>query len=726
MRKKVIFEMLIVLILGLIFESVFFRQLVFSNFDLMLGDQGDARFNLVILEHWWQVFQGSSTWLSPIFFHPTQGVLGYSDVGFLFALPYSVLRYLGLDSFTSNQIALLSIVFLGWMGGYSFFRFCLKLKFLPSILGTILFSFPNSMALSVGHTQLIAIYFIPYLAIGIFIFVKQFNKNNLQGKIAGAFVAILVPCIFYTSYYIAWFTIFFALSLFSLFVIWLLLQKKDVQIWQSIFWNKRIWKRLIPYFLLSAICFIPFLITYLPIYMMMGNRPFHEILSMLPSYVDYINVGSNNWFWNTWINSFFLGLETSPMAHELYKGLSFGYFFIFLIISIFFIRKMRDFHLQTTHNGEIQIVSKKDNTNEIHWQIILIVGLILSVWFVWLVMLKIENFSIWWVITKTIPGAGPIRAVYRFQQFLIFPISIVAAIGLDQLLIYISHIKSKLSRKIILIFIGLFCLFLVVEQYSTKSIAGYSKKQQLDMLASIDPPPSDAKVFTLLPGSRIKKNPFDTQVDAMVIAQKFHLKTINGYSGFSPPNWNLTHDINDPFYSIYLNRWINYYQLNNAQLYFLDLRTGEWISAAESNVLQSDFYPLMTEALTRNSDFALELSLLGIPDNWEINETRECQLRVINKGSVTLTSIGADFKNPHKYAVKLSYRWVRINDSDIPGFENRILFPSAVQRELTFYTPITAPSKSGSYYLEIEAVQDDVAWFKDKGFPGVRVIVDIL
>jgi hypothetical protein len=66
-------------------------------------------------------------------------VLGYSDADFLFTLPYSELRYFGLDIFTSLQVVL-TTVFLGWIGAYIFFA-CLRLNFSPSIIGAIVFSF---------------------------------------------------------------------------------------------------------------------------------------------------------------------------------------------------------------------------------------------------------------------------------------------------------------------------------------------------------------------------------------------------------------------------------------------------------------------------------------------------------------------------------------------------------------------------------------------------------
>ncbi|MEI7817353.1 MAG: hypothetical protein WCI45_09205, partial [Desulfuromonadales bacterium] len=129
----------------------------------------------------WQVFQGAASWLSPPFFFPAQGVLGYSDAGFLNALPYVCLRYMGIDPFTSYQVVLFALVAAGWIGMILFLRCCLKLSFFPTIIGTALFVFPNSMAVSIGHTQLFTIYCIPYLAIGIYFFIKNFATQTRLG-----------------------------------------------------------------------------------------------------------------------------------------------------------------------------------------------------------------------------------------------------------------------------------------------------------------------------------------------------------------------------------------------------------------------------------------------------------------------------------------------------------------------------------------------------------------
>jgi hypothetical protein len=58
----------------------------------------------------------------------------------------------------------------------------------------------------VGRPQLLAIYFLPYLAIAIFYSLKILVK--LSRPHSRVFIALFVPCFFYTSYYMAWFTTF--------------------------------------------------------------------------------------------------------------------------------------------------------------------------------------------------------------------------------------------------------------------------------------------------------------------------------------------------------------------------------------------------------------------------------------------------------------------------------------------------------------------------------------
>jgi hypothetical protein len=714
---------------GLSLGGIFFRKVVFSRFDLLLGDVGDARLNGVILEHWWQVLQGTAPWLSPTFFFPVQGVLGYSDAGFLNALPYVVLRFIAIDPFTSCQIVLFSLVAVGWIGTILFFRCCLRLRIFPTIIGAALFVFPNAMANSTGHTQLFSVYFIPYLAIGIHVFLQNFKKPTSIGIIAGIFVAIIVPALFYTSYYIGWFSLFFLLLFSGICFAWGVLRSGGKTVWQCIICKRENWRKILPYCVLSTICFTPFLLTYIPVLKQFGGRSYHVITSMLPTFIDYMNVGPDNWLWGKTLYATFAGIGSRPMAHELIKGVPVCLLLVSLAFSVYFILKTSHYQLTVTQDGTCKIVVGGNANNDDGKLAMLAVVLGISVLLAWLLMLKIQGFSLWWLVLKLIPGAGGIRAVYRFQHVLVFPIAIVVAIGLHQSINYAAgHIHSYVRQRVWLGCIALFCLLLLVEQFNIGSLANYSKQQQLEMIAGVSPPPQQAEFFALLPAKGLKKLPYEAQIDAMIIAQKFGLHTINGYSSLAPIGWGEIYDLSKEEYIVSLARWIQHYNLENDRLYFLNVKTGEWLSVMNMKPSLHKRVVFMNGPLSEK-DFSLELSTEKVPTQWQKNELRQCTLLVKNNGNVTLSSFGGDFYNPGKYAIRLSYRWIEAESSvqSLYGFDTRTALPMAVKPNalITLNMEIKAPSRQGEYWLEIEAVQELVAWYKDKGSPGILIEAEV-
>ena len=100
--KPIVKSSLIALAAGLAGLLVFYRCFFLSGFDLMPGD-GDTKFNLVILEHWFRVAQGLEGWRSPNFFFPKEETLGYSDGLVLLAPPYIAARFAGLLPFHALQ-----------------------------------------------------------------------------------------------------------------------------------------------------------------------------------------------------------------------------------------------------------------------------------------------------------------------------------------------------------------------------------------------------------------------------------------------------------------------------------------------------------------------------------------------------------------------------------------------------------------------------------------------
>ena len=71
---------------------VFFRSQLFSDFDLVFGDRGDARFVVFIHEPVYRWLHGGAALLSPPFFFNQTKTLGYSDAFLLDQLIYAPLR----------------------------------------------------------------------------------------------------------------------------------------------------------------------------------------------------------------------------------------------------------------------------------------------------------------------------------------------------------------------------------------------------------------------------------------------------------------------------------------------------------------------------------------------------------------------------------------------------------------------------------------------------------
>ncbi len=573
---KITMEAAIYTAVSLFFGFIFFRQIIFSNFDLLLGDVGDARFYGVIQEHWWQFINGNVQWLSPAFFFPTQGVLGYSVAGFLTALPYIALRFTGLDNFTAYQLVLFILTALGWIGAILFLRTCLKLSLLPTIIGSALFVFPNVMANLPGHTQLFNVYLIPYLAIGIYFFLPVVKKSVSRLAASGIFLAVWVPAMFYTSYYSAWFSLFFIFLLAMVFCVLSMISLGGKAVWKDIIWKREHVQFFLPYCIIGLICFIPFLLTYVPTVLEFGYRSYSEISSMLPSFIDYINIGSNNYLWGKVLHSFSPDLDSRPMAHELIKGVPFFLLLAYFALLAFYISKIKNYKLIMSEDHNCKLITTGREASKSETLTILAAGLSITIFLAWLLMLKIHGLSLWWLVAKTVPGASGIRAVYRFQHILVFPLAVVIAIALQQYIDYAGNPNHSYLKRFMLVIILVFsCLLLLTEQFNTGNIAGYSKKQQIAMLAAIDSPPGQAKIFALSP-SKKHMRPFEAQINAMLIAQKYGLYTINGYSGQFPQGWNGIYYYNRPEYMPSVTRWIKCHKLDTEQIYFLDMDTGHW------------------------------------------------------------------------------------------------------------------------------------------------------
>ena len=318
--------------------GVFYRELLASGFDKIPGDDGDAFLILQILEHWRRsLFLGDVSWLSLSSFFPLANTLGYSDSMFLLGLPYGIVRAVGLDLVTAYQFTLLLVHVIGYVAFYHLLRSVLLLKRLPAILGAALGTLNNAFYASIGHTQLFVMGLAPVAVLLLAAFVRAIHRpvrsrrSRRSRRVAGSGLAILLPLMLYTGYYVTWFLIFFGVLALVVFLLTDRLARAGTAAMAAAYWIGDHKMEMLAYLLLALAALTPFLMTYLPILDEIGGRPFDEVRATLPSWFDFFNVGTANVLWSSLFMQAFPQALTRPLAWELSKGAPPATLLVFLV-----------------------------------------------------------------------------------------------------------------------------------------------------------------------------------------------------------------------------------------------------------------------------------------------------------------------------------------------------------------------------------------------------------
>jgi hypothetical protein len=135
-------------------------------------------------------------------------------------------------------------------------------------------------------------------------------------------------------------------------------------------------------------------------------------------------------------------------------------------------------------------------------------------------------------------------------------------------------------------------------------------------------------------------------------------------------------------------------------------------------------------ALPENG-FKAALSLIDPPAKLRAGEKATIQVKVKNASDVLWYARGAQVNDSSdtKFVMAAGDRWLNAADeklvSDMDGRYglNKDLKPG---EETEIPLTITAPKEPGDYILEVDLVQEQVAWFRDKGSPTAKTKVTVV
>jgi hypothetical protein len=702
MRRNVVPRALAVLA-GAALLALFVRPLITSGFDAVPGDLGDSLLNLYTLEHWYRwVALGQGHWRASTAFFPLTNTLGYTDALFLLALPFGVARFAGAELVAAYQLALVVSLATGFTGFYYLLRHEFGLGRTPTLIGCTLAFLNNGFYVSVTHTQLFAIGVIPFLLIALVRFFRRTDRTIRERLPWGAVAAVLLPLLLYTGYYVGWFSLFFLMLLAGTYLVYDQLTAGGRARVGCVKWAVGHKLELITYLLLFVAALCPFALTYLPILRETGGRPFEVALSTLPQWFDFINVGPGNALWGNALSRAFPYADARPLSWELVKGVPLITFAAFVVAAAGLWREIVSAradgvpHLRTP--GEEPAPASP---------VILAAITAATVVVAWALQLRIADGSAWWLVYKAVPGAGAIRAAFRFQHVIAFALGFVVAVALDvrsiggRRFVWLRALPGSRLGQVAML--GLIAL----DQFNWGNYYFASRKFLDATVARIAAPPPECRMFFVTSAGTDATPGYAVNTLTMLVAQKLALPTINGYTSGPPPGWALM----DPGSDGYLTSVVAWLDLNGIKrgVCQLEFGSGRWSLFDADRVTR----PVRLQAPLADSDYRVEFNLPDGIAAMKAGETRKVRIAVRNLGGATLSGLGSP---DSRYAVLLSYQWVDARGaSEGYNYRKALPFPVGPGESVVMTIDVVAPSKPGRYTLQLDLVQELIAWFHNKG-----------
>lgn len=528
-------------------ELIFLRGTLFN--DQMYGDLGDGRLCALITERWYSVFSGKVHWSDSLMFYPEPS-LGYTDLFLGYGLIHSLFRLMGLDMYISFKLTIQLVHIFGVFSLFFLLKNKLKAEWCWSLMGTAAFSFCSSYMTEWGHPQLTCISMIPLLMIFIIGFFENYSRRTKRSLNALGIILTFVFVI-YTAWYIAFFTVLFALLFTASAAVLFLRHGKNFYVAALRAFKANQPVDYIWYIALTVVLLIPFIKIYLPVIENLGGAKLGIVSYYLPEPIDFINVTSDNVLMGFWIKK--LGLDIRGLSTERNIGISVFTLMMFFVSAVSAFKKCRE----SKAIRDILICAGE-------------AAILLGMLFV--VKLGSNGASLWYLIYWGIPGAGSLRAISRFVAYLVLPMSVVTAISLGRR----ERIGERTGKDkaIYNTAVSLLTALIFISDMRFGGVpASWSSDGELAVMEMISAPPEDIECFYVTDTSGEVEEGYMYQIRAFEISIMHNIPTINGYSGKTPNNWGMW-DVYDPMYIANVDDWISRYGLKNVYLY--NMHTNTW------------------------------------------------------------------------------------------------------------------------------------------------------
>lgn len=493
-RQRLIETGLAVLLFALGMGLTVWRMLGLS-LQFMPGEPCDSRFSSFILEHGYLFLTGRvpSYWSAP-FLYPLAGTVSFSD-NFLATLPlYALIRPLVPDRETAYQLWFAGLFALNyWLCRYGARR--LGLSPFPATLVAYVCAFSLPIMEEVAHPAMLHLFMVPIVYAYTALFFSEQKISHLY--VAG--LALVVQ--FYCSFYVA---VLLGLSLVVFGVV------RCVQ-YRTVVREVVCSRRIVPVLalaLLMAGLLAPLVTPYLKTAAQYGFRRFPEgVIEQLPQAAYYLSASRLSLPWG-----FTAALTPEgDVANKLFPGL--------LPVSAFLLFPF------LAGRGDAPF-------RRLGWALWLVVVFLVAV------TLRVGDRSAY-TLLMLVPPFDSLRALTRIGLLLLFPLAMLLGIVLTRL-------RQRLPRGLPAGLVGLVLAGAVVLDQVHVREYGYDKAETQRQVAALTDRLRRAgrefAAFVHIPAEADAAYDCGLQVNALLAAQDLGVATVNAYTSWFPPGYDLFAD----------------------------------------------------------------------------------------------------------------------------------------------------------------------------------------
>ncbi len=494
--KKKLGSSTIPMLLGLLSGLLFFTfKVIGFNFGYLPGHLADGRLNLYFLEHAHQFFTGEiSDFWNASFMYPEKNVMAYSENLLGSAPIFSLFRLSGFDIYRSFQLWFIVLSVLNYTAAFYFLKYVLKNDY-SAVLGAFVFAFSMVLVSQLPQT-------FPRFAVPLsFLMAVKFGEALRPRYLF--FTLFFVVYQIYCGIYLG-----FMLAVPIVIYLVLILVKKGVFEKENILKPK--WLiQILTYGLLNMLILLPLMLPYMERKISPGFEHFQQISQSIPTILSHLYSRGDSLVWGFLSQ---IGQSDKTWDHQIFVG---GIATICLVIGFYY---LISFAVKTRFRLNYFSVP----------MLFLLTGLLTFFLFI-----RIDDITAY-IALYYLPGYSAMRALTRIINIELIFFGFATAYVFSKLLNFRFKYPS-------LIFASALTL-LVIDNYFYQNMSCITEVGLArERITQID------KVFAQIPkGSIVSYEPENKvglsiyyQLDAMLAAQKYGLRAVNGYTARSPSDFGM-------------------------------------------------------------------------------------------------------------------------------------------------------------------------------------------